>query len=139
MPKDKRRHMKHVCACFRFDDVPFIGHVQYFLRLELPEDKAKGKAARALRLAVCQYYAPQAAGGPGATTQLYSIKLNKPCRPYLEAEDIDCIDCVLCHGRPKESVLGKRKHAGQNHVVHPGASDIGKVYLWRFYNLSRMA
>ena len=112
--------MKHVCACFRFDDVPFIGHVQYFLHLELPEDKAEGKAARTLRLAVCQYYAPQAAAGPagGATAQLYMIDLNKPCRPYLEAEDIDCIDCVLCHGKPKEPGHGKRKRAGQDHVVH---------------------
>ena len=118
--------------------------MQYFLRLELPEDRAIGRAARTLRLAVCQYYAPQAAAGPagpaGATAQLYSINLRKPARPYLEAEDIDCIDCVLCHGRPKEpghmAMHGKRKQAGQD---HPDTADGSKVYLWRFYNLSRMA
>ncbi len=138
MPQDRRRHMD-VCACCRFEGVPFIGHVQYFLRLELPADEAKGKAARTLRLAVCQYYTPQAAGGPGATAQLYLIDLSKPCRSYLEAEDIDCIDCVLCHGKPKEPAHGKRKRAGQDHIVHPDTADVGKVYLWRFYNLSRMA
>ena len=97
--------------------------------LELPEDKAKGKAARTLRLAVCQYYAPQAAAGPGAVAQLYLIKLDKPCRCDLEAEDTECIDCVLCHGKPKEPGHGKRKRAGQDHVVHPDAADVGKVYL----------
>ena len=137
-PQDGSRHTKHVCACCRYDDVPFIGHVQYFLRLELPEDKAEGKAACTLRLAVCQYYAPQAAAASGAAAEPYSINLNKPCRS-LEAEDIDCIDCVLCHGKFNEPGHGKRKRAAQNHVVHPRAADVDKVYLWRFNNLSRMA
>ena len=116
--------------------------MQYFLRLELPEDKPKQRAARTLRLVVCQYYAPQAAAGPSATGQLYLINLRKPCRRVLEAEDIDCIDCVLCHGRPgvrAGALHGKRKRTGQDHVVPPDTADVGKVYLWRFYNLSRMA
>ena len=86
------------------------------------------RAGRTLRLAVFQCYI------------LHSlIKIDNISQRTLDAEDIDCIDCVLCHGKPKEPGHGKRKHAGQDHVVHPDTADVGKVYLWRFYNLSRMA
>ena len=45
------------------------GHVQGSLWLELP--KIARRAGRTLRLAVCQYYIPQAAAGLGVAAQLY--------------------------------------------------------------------
>ena len=100
--------------------------MQYYLRLELPQ------AGGTLRLAVCQYYTPQA--GPGPTHQdLYVIKLNDHCTGW-EAADIDSIDCLLCHVCSQDYVMRKRKKQHQ-----PDAADAGKLFLWRYYNLSRMA
>ena len=79
-------------------------------------------------LEVFQFYKQQP-----TQEELHVIKLNAPC-PMLEAADIDSIDCVLCHGQPQSPVKGKRKRQAQL-----AASAVGKVFLWRYYNLSRMA
>lgn len=105
---------------------PYIGRVQYYLRVVMPE----ADGTRTCRLAVCQFYEPQP-----TQQDLYVIKLSAPC-PTLEVADIDSIDCVLCHGRPQDTVKGKRKRRDQS-----DAADVGncKVFLWRYHNLSRMA
>ena len=112
---------------------PYIGHVQCFLWLELPQPARR--AGRTVRLAVCQGHLPQAAAGLGVAAQLYLIKLDDPCQG-LEAKGIPCFDCVLCHSKPKEPAKRKRKRAGEH---RPDTADVGKVYLWRCYNLAHMA
>ena len=105
---------------------PYIGRVQYYLRVVMPE----ADGTRTCRLAVCQFYEPQP-----IQQDLYVIKLSPPCLT-LEVADIDSIDCVLCNGRPLDTVKGKRKRRDQS-----DAADVGncKVFLWRYHNLSRMA
>ena len=110
----------------------FIGRVQYYLRLELPQAAGNASAGgtRTCRLAVCQFYEPQP-----TQQDLYVIKLDAPCPVGLEVVDIDSIDCVLCHGRPQSTVLGKCKRQAQS----ADAADVGSVFLWQYYNLSRLA
>ena len=93
---------------------PFIGHVQNYLRLVMPQ--AEGTCT--CRLAVCQVYEVQP-----TQQDLYVIKLEAPC-PSLEVVDIDFNDCILCHGRPQNVVRGKRKRQEPS-----DAADTGKVIL----------
>ena len=81
---------------------PYIGRVQYYLRVVMPE----ADGTRTCRLAVCQFYEPQP-----TQQDLYVIKLSAPC-PTLEVADIDSIDCVLCRWSPPGHCQGQAQKTG---------------------------
>ena len=57
-----------------------------------------------------------------------------PSCPRLEVADFNFLGCLRCHGRPQNTVKGKCKIQQQS-----DAADVGKVFLWQYNSLSRMA